>query len=79
MSDEAIGAGIEYSEIDEFSDLRWETAAELVADEEDLVEVGHVANGVGNAAVEFVVGEGDNGDGGVSDGFGDQGGESVVV
>lgn len=79
MSNEAIGAGIEHCEIDEVSNLWWETAAELVAKEEDLVEVGHLADGAGNATVEVVVGEGDDRDTRVSDGFGDERGESIVV
>ena len=71
MTYEAIAADVEDCEIDEVSDLRWETAAELVAKEENLIEVRHLANGARNAAMEFVVGKGDNRDGGVSNGFRD--------
>ena len=56
-----------------------ETPAEVVAEEQGLVEVGHIADGVRNAAMELVVGEGHDRDGGVSDGMWDEGIESVIV
>ena len=75
----AIVADIKHRYIDKLSKLDWETAIEVVANEENLLEAAHLADRTRNAAMEVVIRKGHNGDSGVSNGIRDEGTESIVV
>lgn len=74
-----VKADVEHCEILQQAYLGGQAGSECVVHENDLIEVGHVAEAVGNAAVESVVGEDDDGDGGVAEVVRKVKDETVVV
>jgi hypothetical protein len=72
-------AGIKDSHITKQPNFCWEATTKVIAHKDDLVQVGHLADAVWNAAGEFVVSKCDNRNCGVAYCLRDGGCESVVI
>jgi hypothetical protein len=79
-ANKAVATDVDDGGVDEQADLEEEAAVEGVVEEDDLIEgVDHLADAVGDASDELVVGEDDDGGGGVAEGLRDGSDEVVAV
>lgn len=74
-----VKADVKHREVLQQAYLGGQAGAEFVVHENDLVEVGHVAEAVRNATMEPIVGEDDDRDGGVAEVVGKIKDETIVV